>query len=292
MDERRWTQGKVYFLVGPTASGKTELSIRLAKKFEAEIISCDSMCVYRYMDVLTSKPSLKDRKKVKHHLIDIIPPTEEWTVADYRRLALQSVEDILSRGKIPLFVGGSGLYIKSVIDGIFPSTKKDINFRRKMGTLAHKYGNMYLYKKLKKIDPISAMKVHPNNLRRVIRTLEIYHTEKKKPSLLRKFNEPIEYKVRIFGLAIDRERRYKNIEQRVEAMFKKGIVEEVKALSKMRLSLTAKQAIGYKEVLGYLEGRYSLEEAKDLLKKRTRHFAKRQETWFRKDNRIEWKRRF
>jgi len=278
----------VYFLVGPTASGKTALSIKLARRLDAEIISCDSMCVYKGLDVLSSKPTRADRKKVRHHLIDIISPAREFSVSEYRRLALEAVEDILDRGKVPLFVGGSGLYVKAVVDGLFPSGKKDRVFRTKQEGLAKRYGKAYLYKKLKRIDPVGAKKIHPNNLRRVIRALEIYHTEGKRPSELRKGTVPIKHKVKIFGLSMERDRLYRNIDKRVESMFKEGIVQEVKRLSRTRLSVTARKALGYKEILGYLKGRYSLEEAKALLKKNTRRFAKRQLTWFRVDQRIQW----
>ena len=282
----------VYFLVGPTASGKTKLSIKLAKKLNAEIISCDSMCVYKGMDILTSKPSSADRNRIKHHLIDIIPPTREFSVAEYRSMALQKIEEILKRKKTPLFVGGSGLYVKAVIDGLFPSAEKDLKFRKRQELLAKKYGKAYLYRKLKKIDPDRAGKIHPNDLRRVIRALEIYHTEKKKPSELNRNTEPLKYDFKIFGLAPERSGLYKNIDDRVEEMFKKGIVGEVKKLSNKALSMTAGKALGYSEVLGYLKGKYSLEEAKELLKKNTRHFAKRQLTWFRPDRRILWRSNF
>ena len=278
----------VYFLIGPTASGKTALSLRLAKKLNAEIVSCDSMCVYRGMDTLTSKPTKSDRKKVKHHLVDIIPPTKEFNAAEYRKMALRAIEDILNRGKTPLFVGGSGLYVKAVVDGLFPSGKKDLRFRKRQEQLAKKYGNRYLHNKLKRIDPVSAKKIHPNNVRRVIRALEIHHTEKKRPSELKKNTEPLSYDFKIFGLEIDREKLYGNIDKRVDEMFKQGLVQEVKRLSRKRLSITAKGALGYSEVMGYLKGRYSLEDAKELLKRNTRRFAKRQLTWFRADNRIQW----
>ena len=278
----------VIFLVGPTASGKTKVSIELAGKLNAEIISCDSMCVYRGMDILTSKPSAGDRKKIKHHLIDIIPPTEEFSVAEYRRMALEKIKDILKRKKTPLFVGGSGLYVKALIDGLFPSAQKDPRFRKGQEALAKKYGRGYLYKKLKRIDPGRAKKIHPNDLRRVIRALEIYHTEKRMPSELGRATEPLNYDFKIFGLDIPRDVLYRNIDERVEEMFKRGIVEEVKKLLKKKLSMTSHKALGYSEVLGYLKGRYSLEDAKELLKKNTRHFAKRQLTWFRPDRRIHW----
>lgn len=279
---------QVIFLVGPTASGKTNLSIRLAKKLNAEVISCDSMCVYKGMDILTSKPSAADRKKIRHHLIDIISPEREFNASEYRRMALGKIEDILARGKAPLFVGGSGLYVKAVIDGLFPSAEKDLWFRKRQEALAKRYGRLYLYKKLKKIDTERARKIHPNDLRRVIRALEIYHTEKKRPSELKKDTHPLKYDFKIFGLKLDRDKLYKNIDTRVEEMFKKGIVEEVKKLSRKNLSSTSQKALGYKEVLRYLNGEYSLEEAKELLKKNTRNFAKRQMTWFRGDKRIGW----
>jgi tRNA dimethylallyltransferase len=278
----------VYFLLGPTASGKTKLSIELAKKLNAEIISCDSMCVYKGMDILTSKPFMSDRRKIRHHLIDIISPAKEFSAAEYRRMALEKIEDILKRGKVPLFVGGSGLYVKAVIDGLFPSAEKDLRFRKEQEALAKKYGRGYLYRKLKKIDRISADKIHPNDLRRIIRALEIYHTEKKRPSELRLNREPLRYEFKIFGLKLDRDKLYKNIDDRVEQMFKRGIVEEVRRLSKRKLSITAQKALGHSEVLGYLKGSYSLDEAKALLKKHTRHFARRQLTWFRPDKRICW----
>jgi len=278
----------VIFLVGPTASGKTMLSIELARKLNAEIISCDSMCVYKGMDILTSKPSAIDRKRVKHHLVDIIPPAREFSVAEYRRMALEKIEDILGRNKIPLFVGGSGLYVKAVVDGLFPSAQKDAKFRKKQEALANKYGRAYLYKKLRKMDPQRAVKIHPNDLRRIIRALEIYHTEKKRPTELKLKTEPLKHEFKIFGLKIDRNELYKNIDTRVEEMFKKGIVEEIRKLSKKTLSITAKKALGYGEILGYLQDKYSLEEAKELLKKNTRHFAKRQLTWFKQDRRITW----
>ena len=278
----------IIFLVGPTASGKTKLSLKLARKLNAEIVSCDSMCVYKGMDILTSKPSKADLKKVRHHLIDIISPEKEFSVAEYRKMALDKIEDILKRGKTPLFVGGSGLYVKAVTDGLFPSAEKDLKFRKLQEVLAKKYGRGYLYKKLKRIDPDRAGKIHPNDLRRVIRALEIYHTEKRKPSELNSNTEPLKYDFKIFGLAVERSELYKNIDDRVDEMFKKGIAGEVKKLSKKTLSMTAGKALGYGEVLGYLKGRYSLEEAKELLKKNTRHFAKRQLTWFRPDRRIHW----
>jgi len=278
----------VYFLIGPTASGKTELSIKLAKKLNAEIISCDSMCVYKGMDMLTSKPPKSIRQEVRHYLIDIIPPVKEFSVAGYRKMALKAIDDIFKRGRTPLFVGGSGLYVKAVIDGLFSSAKKDLKFRKKQEALSKKYGKNYLYKKLQKIDPKTAQKIHPNDLRRVIRSLEIYHTEKTVPSEIKAKTEPLKYDFKILGLKIDRQELYKNIDNRVEEMFKHGIIEEVRRLSRQKLSITAKKALGYNEVLGYLKGIYSLEEAKELLKKNTRHFAKRQLTWFKPDKRIEW----
>jgi tRNA dimethylallyltransferase len=279
---------RIIFLVGPTASGKTGLSIELAKKLNAEIISCDSMCVYKEMDILTSKPSRADRKRIRHHLIDIVSPGEEFSVAEYRRQALAKIDEIFKRGRTPLFVGGSGLYVKAVIDGLFPSAEKDLKFRKKQEMLAIRYGNTYLYKKLKKIDPERAARIHPNDLRRIVRALEIYHTEKRSPSELKAHTESLKYDFKILGLMLERNQLYKNIDDRVEEMFKRGVVREVKGLSKKKLGMTAGKALGYSEVLGYIKGKYSLEEAKELLKKNTRHFAKKQLTWFRPDQRITW----
>ncbi|MDP8230724.1 MAG: tRNA (adenosine(37)-N6)-dimethylallyltransferase MiaA [Candidatus Gorgyraea atricola] len=281
---------QVIFLVGPTASGKTKVSLKLAKKLNAEIVSCDSMCVYKGMDILTSKPSKSDRRKVKHHLIDIIPPTKEFSVSEYRRLAIAAIEDIFKRGKTPLFVGGSGLYVKAMVDGLFTSAGKDEKFRKAQYVLAGKYGNKYLYNKLKKVDSERAKKIHLNDLRRIVRALEIYRTEKRRPSELLKKREALGYSFKIFGIDRPREELYKNIDERVEDMFRQGIVKEVRNLSRRKLSLTAKKALGYNEVMGYIKGDLSLGQAKELLKKNTRHFAKRQLTWFRPDKRIQWKR--
>ncbi len=279
---------QVIFLVGPTASGKTKLSLKLAKKLNAEIISCDSMSIYKGMDVLTSKPSKADRRKVKHHLIDVISPTKEFSVSEYRRLAIAAIEDILKRGKTPLFVGGSGLYVKAVVDGLFTSAGKDEKFRKAQHALAEKYGKRYLYNKLKKVDPERAKKIHLNDLRRIVRALEIYRTEKRRPSELLKKREALGYSFKIFGIDMPREKLYKNINKRVEDMFRQGIVKEVKNLSRRKLSLTARKALGYNEVIGYIKGDLLLGQAKELLKKNTRHFAKRQLTWFRPDKRIAW----
>lgn len=240
------------------------------------------------MDILTSKPPLSYRKKIRHHLIDIISPEKEFSVAEYRKLAIKKIGEIIKRKKTPLFVGGSGLYVKAVIDGLFPSAKKSIKFIKAQERLANRYGKKYLYRKLLKIDSERAKDIHPNDLRRIIRALEIYYTEKKRPSDIKIETKPLPYDFKIFGISIDRDILCRNIDNRVEDMFKKGIIKEVKVLSRKKLSMTAKKALGYNEILGFLNGRYRLDEAKEILKKNTRHFAKRQLTWFRPDKRITW----
>lgn len=281
---------KLIFLVGPTAIGKTGISFELAKLIECEIISCDSMQVYRGMDLGTSKPARVLLDSIPHHLIDIIEPSEEFSVARFRGLAEKAIGDILSRGKTPLLVGGSGLYVKVLIDGIFEAPATDRELRERLQQEAEEFGTGILYRRLQEVDKESAGKIHENDLRRIIRALEVYEKAKAPISELRKNTSGLggKYDVRIFGLNMERAALYRKIDERVDLMFDEGIVNEARVLLEKGLSLTASQALGYKEVFGYLRGEYSLEEAKKLVKRNTRRFAKRQLTWFRRDNRIEW----
>ena len=281
---------KIIFLVGPTAVGKTALSLKLARKINAEIISLDSMQVYQGIDILSSKPSLKLRHKIKHHLIDILSPDKEFDAAQYRRLAVKAIKDIHQRGKIPLFTGGTGLYLNVLLEGIFADAGKDEALRRELYNQAEILGSAYLHRKLQEVDPESALRIHPNDAKRIIRALEVHKLTGKPISELRKKRKGLEdkYEVTIFGLNKDREVLYKSIDRRVDEMFERGLVNEVKKLLTGNLSLTCKQAIGIREIRDYLEGKHDLEQAKDLLKKNTRNYAKRQLTWFRKDKRIIW----
>lgn len=282
-------KNKIIFLTGPTAIGKTDIAFELAKKINAEIISCDSMQVYKGMNIITSKPPATLRKKIKHHLVDLIAATKEYNVSKYRRDAISKIKEILNRRKTPLFVGGTGLYMSILIDGIFkirPSGK----IRMKLYKQAKKLGNIYLYNKLKNIDPQSASKIHPNDTKRLVRALEVFESTGKPISYLQKQRKGLadKYDVRIFCLNMPRGKLYNRINSRVEEMFKKGLEAEVKKLLKKKLSKTAKYAIGINELRGYIDGEYDLDEANRLIKRNTRAYAKRQLTWFRKDKRIHW----
>ncbi|MFA5145685.1 MAG: tRNA (adenosine(37)-N6)-dimethylallyltransferase MiaA [Candidatus Omnitrophota bacterium] len=281
---------RIFFLVGPTSTGKTEAAIYLAKKLNAEIISCDSMQVYKGMDIITSKPSITLRKKVPHHLIGVLSPSKEYNVSRYRKDALKKVQDILKRGKSPLFVGGTGLYMTILVDGIFSLGKKSGAIRKQLYKLKEAYGNRYLYKRLQKVDPEAASKIHPNDAKRVIRALEVFKSTGKPISYLQKQRKGFsqEYGVKIFSLNMPREELYKRIGARVEKMFARGLLGEVKKLSKTKLSKTASYAIGIRELKGYFAGVYDLDEAKRRIKHNTCLYAKRQLTWFRKDKRVHW----
>lgn len=281
---------RIVFLVGPTAIGKTKIAIYLAKRINAEIVSCDSMQVYKGMDILTSKPSPASKKIVPHHLIDIISPLKEYNVSRYRKDAIRKIKEILKRGKTPLFVGGTGLYMSILIDGIFKAKSLNKDVRNRLYKQAEAFGSKYLYKRLKNLDPKGASKIHPHDTRRIVRALEVFQALGQPISYLQKQREGLSknYQIKIFCLNMERQRIYKRIEERVQKMFIKGLVDEVKKLLKLRLSKTASCAIGIKELKGYFDGLYDLEEAKQLMKRNTRSFAKRQLTWFRKDKRINW----
>lgn len=277
---------KVIFLMGPTAIGKTRVSLYLAKNICAEIINCDSMQLYKYMDIASSKPSKRTRRQIPHHLFDIISPTTSYSAYKYSLKARKKLEEIIKKDKIPLFVGGSGLYMKAVIDGLFEDTGADLKLRRSLG----RFSCDVLFRRLKKLDPQSAKIIHPHNKRRIIRALEVYYKNKKPLSFLKEKTSSIEdkYDIRIFCLDTEREALYKRIDERVNIMFRKGLLAEVKRLSRKKISKTARQALGVRELLDYLKDKISLEQAKRLIKRNSRRYAKRQLTWFRKDRRVRW----
>jgi tRNA dimethylallyltransferase len=281
---------KLVFLVGPTAIGKTGISFELAKLIECEIVSCDSMQVYRGMNVGTSKPAKVMLNSLNHHLINIIEPSEEFSVARFRELASEAIGGIISRRKTPLLVGGSGLYVKVLIDGIFEAPATDRDLRQRLEQEAEEFGIALLYDRLAGLDPAAAKKIHANDLRRIIRALEVFEKAKAPISELQKKTAGLgdRFDVRIFGLNMERSALYRKIDERVELMFEEGLIKETRNLLEGRISLSASQALGYKEVIGHLKGEYGLDEAKRLVKRNTRHFAKRQLTWFRRDKRIEW----
>lgn len=278
---------QVYVITGPTAVGKTAVSTEVAKRINGEIISADSMQLYKHMNIGTAKPDEAEMLGIKHYLIDEINPNEDFSVAKYKELALKFIDEIIKKGKKPILCGGTGLYISSVVQNIeFAKTVSDKEFREKLEAEAREKGNKFLHDKLRKVDQIAADRIHENNLKRVIRALEIFElsqmtiTSQNENSK----NNPSEYEFVIVCLTMERKELYSRIELRVDQMFEKGLVEEVTELKKMGLNIknNSMQGIGYKEVLEYIDGEKTLDETVDLIKKRTRNYAKRQMTWFRK----------
>jgi tRNA dimethylallyltransferase len=280
----------VLFIVGPTAIGKTALALSLARKIKGEIISCDSMQIYKGMDILSQSPKPSEIKKVRYHLVRFLSPSKEYSAGSFRKRAASLIQEIIERKNIPIITGGTGLYVKGLVDGLFPTPKADTKFRLDMFDYAARYGSKRLYKKLEKIDPLSASTIHPNNVRRVVRALEICHSTGRTMTEMKKGTKGIadKYRIKIFGLKAPRKEIYANVNIRVEKMFASGVVNEVKRLSRKPLSKTARAALGLKEITSYLNNEYSLDEAKELMKRNTRRFAKRQLTWFRADKRIRW----
>jgi tRNA dimethylallyltransferase len=280
----------IVFVVGPTAVGKTAVSICMAKRLNAEIISCDSMQVYRHMDIGTQKPTKTQQARARHHMIDIINPTRGFSAADFRKRAYRCIKDIEKSGKAVLFSGGTALYMKALVDGLFASPDSDYALRKKLLGQEHEKGPGYLYKKLSAVDKETALLLHPNDTRRITRALEVYINTKTPMSQLKKETKGLreKYNIRIFCLNRGRENLYRIIDKRVDSMFRKGLVAECRKLRHKKLSMTAEKALGYKEVFDYLDGKITISEAKDLIKQRTRNFAKRQLSWFRNDSRIEW----
>jgi tRNA dimethylallyltransferase len=280
----------IIFLIGPTASGKTGIAIALAKKLHAEIISADSMQVYQGMDIMSQKPTAYQQSRIPHHMIGTVSPAREYSVAAYKTATEKIIKKIGERGKAPLIVGGSGLYIRALIDGLFPSGPGQNALRKRLYALSRRYGNRYLHNRLKKRDPRAAAAIHPHNVRRIIRALEVCATTGSTFSRMKRKTKglPSRYTIAMVGLRRQRSDLYERINKRVDRMLEQGLVNEVKACQRRKLSRTAKAALGYKEMRGYLGGTYTREQAIALLKRNTRRFAKRQITWFRKDSRITW----
>lgn len=281
---------KVIFIVGPTAVGKTDLAIRLASKIKGEIISADSMQAYKGMSIISQQPTPSDQEKIKHYLINFLSPLDEYSAAKFASESQKIINKIIKKGKIPIVTGGSGLYIKSLIDGIFPSHGKNELLRKKLYSLAEKKGSIVLHKKLKKIDPESAKSIHPNDLKKIIRALEIHSLEKKTKTDLKKCTKGIKdaFNIKLFGITRDRKELYERINRRVDSMFEAGVIEEAQSLLKQKLSITSSQALGIRQIKGYVDKLYDISHASELLKRDTRRFAKRQFTWFRADKRIKW----
>ena len=281
-------------LLGPTGVGKTDISTNLAQKMsDIEIISADSMQIYKYMDIGTAKPDESILKAIKHHMIDIVEPSENFDVIQYSKLATKIILDVFKRGKIPILIGGSGLYISSIINPLFAGPAKNSEYREILEEDAKIHSKKYLYDKLSKIDPISASKIEPNDLRRIIRALEVYKSTGKTISYLQKkaSTKNPKFKYHIIGLKMGRENLYHRINLRVDKMIKDGLIDEVKNLRAKGYSenLNSMQGLGYKQINKHLNSVYTKEEAIDLIKIETRHYAKRQMTWFKnKIKNIEW----
>lgn len=281
---------KLLALVGPTAVGKTALSIALARQIGAEIISCDSMQVYRGMDIGTAKATAAERQTIPHHLIDIVDPDVNFTVADYQRLARQEIERLNQIGKPALLVGGTGLYYQALVDdfNFFPIESRN-QVRKKWEAIAQAKGLAYLFEELLRVDENYAHKVGPNDRKRIVRALEVWELTGEPFSSLQLKNQNC-YDLRVVGLHLDREQLYQRIETRVDMMMEAGMIQEVSGLRDRGydLGLKSMNSLGYQQVYNYLEGMIGYDEMLYEIKRETRHFAKRQLTWFRKDQRIIW----
>lgn len=278
-------------IVGPTATGKTAVAVEVAKRLKGEIVSADSMLIYRGMDIGTAKPTVEERQGIPHYMIDLIDPNEPYSVALYQEQAEKCILEIVKRGRLPLLVGGTGLYVRSIIDPYsFPRTGINDSLRQRWQEEAKALGREVVYRRLAEVDPETAGKLHPNNLKRVIRALEVYYLTGRPISWQQDKKIEPKYNLAIFGLTIERSLLYQRIEERVDKMLAAGLVEEVRQLFKRGygLELISMQGLGYKEIAQYLTGQITLETAVYLLKRNTRHFAKRQMTWFRRDQRIKW----
>jgi len=282
---------QIIVIVGPTCSGKTKLAIKLAKKLSGEIISADSRQIFKYLNIGTATPSSLELKEIKHHFINILTPDEKYDVSIFEKNVLKAVKKILVNNKQPIIVGGSGLYVKAIIDGIFDDVDSDIDYRNELMNLRREKGNEYLFSILEKEDTISAAKMLSSNWKRVIRALEVLHTTGKPIWKIQQEHKRQEkFNFVQFGLKWEREELYRNIEIRVDQMMQDGLVNEVKNILSKGFSteLNSLNTVGYKEIISYLNNQMSLERAVELIKRNTRRFAKRQMTWFRKDDRIKW----
>lgn len=282
---------KIVVIVGPTASGKTKLSIELAKKIDGEVVSCDSMQIYKEMDIGSAKPTIEEMQGIKHHLIDYISPEERYSVARYKQDAKKAIKEILEKGKVPIIVGGTGLYVNSLIYEIeYNKIEFDAEYREKLEEKA-KNGLEDLYEEAKKIDPKAMEIISPNDKKRIIRVLEIYHATKKTKTELEiesRKNE-VQYDYRVFAIDIRRDILYDRINKRVDKMIEQGLIQEVENLKQKYSEFpTAMQGLGYKEVVQYFENELTKEEMIEKIKQETRRYAKRQLTWFRKNKETIW----
>ena len=283
---------KVIVICGPTASGKTALSIELAKRINGEIISCDSMQIYKDMDIGTAKPTTEEMQGIKHYLIDFVSPDKRYSVADYKKDAKIAIKEILQKGKVPIIVGGTGLYVDSLIYEIeYPNIEFDEEYRQELEGIAEQDGLEKLYQQAKEIDPEAIRKISKNDKKRILRILEIYHATGKNKSEQEKESrkKEVEYDYRVFALDWDREKLYERINKRVDIMIEQGLVDEVRKIyGKYDKFPTAMQGLGYKEVVEYLNKEITKEQMLEKIKQETRRYAKRQLTWFRKNKQTIW----
>lgn len=284
---------KLLVLGGPTAVGKTELSIKLASELNGEIISADSMQIYKYMDIGSAKVTEEEMDGVKHHLIDVIEPDVPFSVADFKEYGDKAIKEIISQNKFPIIAGGTGLYINSLTCNMtFTEAEKDDEYRLELEKLCEEKGNDYVHEMLKDIDPVSYREIHANNRKRVIRALEVYKLTGKPFSSYNAGEDfyKSDYDVYYYVLTMNREKLYERINKRVDIMMENGLIEEVKKLLNMGYDkdLISMQGIGYKEIVKYLEGEYTLDEAVEIIKRDSRRYAKRQITWFKRYENSKW----
>ena len=285
-------KNRILVITGPTAVGKTEYAIDLANSFNGEIVSCDSMQLYKYMDIGSAKPTSYERKQAVHHLVDFLDPRDDFSVASYQKLARDAIDDILSRGRLPVISGGSGLYLNSILYFMdFAGAPKNDSYRNELEQVAKKHGTEVLHEMLREKDPDAADRIHPNNIKKTIRALERINEGE---GNVRPFSEvsrlDTAYDPLLICLTRDREELYERINRRVDMLISAGLVSEVKGLMAMGLDSDdiSMKGIGYKEIIEYLNGEFSIDEAVDNIKKNTRHYAKRQLTWFRRYDTMNW----
>jgi tRNA dimethylallyltransferase len=282
---------RTIIIVGPTCSGKTYCAINLAGRLESEIISADSRQIYKYLTIGTAKPTVDEQNSIVHHLIDHLEPDEDYNISMFENDSLGIIRELHAREKIPVITGGSGLYVKALVDGIIDVDSPDESFRERLLNIKHEKGNEFLYGMLQEIDPEAAAKMLPQNWKRVMRAIEVFTiTGKSIIEIHSEQKRDIDINFIQFGLNWDRKILYENIEKRVDRMIESGLIDEVKSLLNMGCSpdLNSLNTVGYKEIIAHLNDEYSLERAVELIKRNTRRYAKRQMTWFRKDERIKW----
>ena len=283
---------RIICVCGPTAVGKTKYAIDLAKAVDGEVVSADSMQLYKFMDIGSAKPTAEEQAEVKHHLVDFVDPRDGFSVAEYQKCAKEAIADIFSRGKTPVISGGTGLYISSLIYEMdFGSAPKDDEFRRDLEKLAEENGGEYLLDMLRDIDPAAAERIHPNNVKKLIRAIEVAtSTGQGIPAFEESFRPTGDYEYVLIGLMRDREELYERIDRRVDILVEMGLEAEIRGLLDMGLTADdiSMKGIGYKEIIGYFNGEYDFDEAVRLVKRNTRHYAKRQMTWLRRYKEMRW----